>query len=151
VPKGVIVVLVVVAVVFALTLVVGKSKHGGTADPDHPPGIVSAFKGGGSPLKIEGDVTAPCASTPTHLSFSGVCNITLPSRSTFSRPVNAAFRAQSGATSVTVLPVGGDQQGPKVVPTDKACLSSAIDHKGARIELACVGGGSCTVDLVRSC
>lgn len=151
-PKGVIVVLVVVAVVFALTLVVGKSNHGGTADPDHPPGIVSAFKGGGSPLTIGDGVTTGCGtSSPTRVSVSGSCAIVVPSRSAFSRPKQVALRPAAGSTVVRVVPADGDVQGPKTIPGDAACVSSAIDRKGARIELFCSGGGTCIVDLVRSC
>jgi hypothetical protein len=154
VPKGVIVVLVVIAVVFVLTLVLGKSNHGGTADPNDPPGIVSAFKGGGSPLAIEDGVTTTCGtSSSTRITFSGPCSITVPSRSAFSQPKRVGLRPASGTFVVALRPADGDIQGPKTIPGDAPCFSSAVDHKGARIDLACAGGGTCIVDLVptRSC
>jgi hypothetical protein len=152
-PKGVIVVLVVIAVVFVLTLVLGHRKHGQSfSQGDQPPGIVTAFKGGGSPLTIEDPVTTTCGSnSPTRVTVSGACTITVPSRSAFASPKRVALAPASGNTFVRIVPADGDAQGPKSIPGDKACLASAVDHKGAVIQLACAGGGTCVVDLVRSC
>lgn len=152
-PKGVIVILVVVAVVFALTLALGHNKHGQSFQQgDQPPGIVTAFKGGGSPLTIEDPVTTNCGvNSATRLTVNGACQIVVPSRSAFSAPKRVAVSPVSGTTFVRVVPADGDAQGPKAIPGGASCVASAIDHKGARIELACSGGGACIVDLVRSC
>ena len=149
-PKGVIVLLVVVAVVFVVVLAMGGGQ-GDSATPQDPPGIVDALGdlGGGRQLQIgEDGVTSNCDPGPTaeEIVVNSSCDITVPERGRFSRPVQAGLRPQSGSITVTFTPVEGDEQEGDA-PGDAQCLSLAVDRHGGRIAISCSGGGQCPVSL----
>jgi hypothetical protein len=148
-PKGVIVLLVVIGVVFLLTLAVGGANHDESYDEDNPPGFVKAIDnlGASRPLRIENDVTTSCTvQSATVVSVSGACAIEVPSRGAFSRPVKAVLRSASGTVGVTFRPAEGDAPPSKAIASG-GCVSTGIDRHGGQLELACAGGGTCVVDL----
>ena len=152
-PKGVIVLLVVVAMVFVVVLAMGGSNHreSNQADPHDPPGIVSALDklGGAEPLRIEGDVSTDCEN-PLGNTFTvnGSCQITVPKSGAFARPIEALLRPQGGAIDVVYAPNEGEQQDGEAPNSDSLCFQTAVDHHGGRFALSCRGGGSCPVVLV---
>lgn len=156
-PKVVIIVLVVIAMLFVVTLGLGAGNHGGSADPDHPPALVDALDGlGGSRfLEVSGDVSSNCAAnTPRRLTVNGSCSIIVPSRSAFSRPLRVVARPASGTFNAALLPNAGRRPDPALgIPrSDAPCFESAVDHQGATIALSCAGAGQCQVDLIeRKC
>jgi hypothetical protein len=150
VPKGVIVLLVVVAVVFVVVLAMGGGQ-GDSATPQDPPGIVDALGGlgGGQQLRIDEDgVTADCdpGATAEDVVVSPSCEITVPARGRFSRPLEAGLDPQSGSIHAVFTPNEGDEQEGDA-PGDAQCLSLAVDRHGGRIEITCSGGGQCPVSL----
>jgi hypothetical protein len=152
VPKGVIVLLVVVAVVFVVLLAMGAGQ-GETADERNPPGIVDALGdlGGGRQLKVgEDGVTTTCdsGSNPEAVVVDSSCQINVPSRGRFARPVQAGLTPQSGdSIRVVFAPNEGDPPDPHDAPGDARCLALAVDRHGGAIGITCVGGGQCPVSL----
>lgn len=152
VPKGLIVLLVVIAMVFVVVLAMGGRNHrdSNQADPDNPPGIVSALDevGGAEPLRIEGDVTTDCENAQgITFTVNGQCEITVPERGAFSRPLKAALRPQGGTIDVVFEPNEGEQQDGPAPNSDSLCFQTAVDRHGGRFAIACSGGGQCPVVL----
>ena len=113
VPKGVIVLLVVIAMVFVVVLAMGGGQ-GETATPQDPPGIVDALGdlGGGRQLRIgEDGVTASCDQGPTaeDVVVNSSCDITVPARGRFSRPLEAGLTPQGGSIRAVFTPQGCEQ------------------------------------------
>jgi hypothetical protein len=139
--------------VYVVVLAMGGRNHRGSneADPDNPPGIVTALDklGGAAPLRIEGDVTTDCdnalASTVT---VNGSCTITVPKSGAFARPIEALLRPQGGAIDVVYTPNEGERQDGEAPNSDSLCFQTAVDHHGGRFALSCRGGGACPVVLV---
>ena len=152
-PKGVIVLLVVVAMVFVVVVALGGGQgEGSPADANDPPGIVDALGdlGGGRQLRIgEDGVQSNCdpGSSPEAVVVSSSCEITVPERGRFSRPVQAGLRPQSGSIHVEFAPNEGRQPDGKNAPGDAQCLALAVDRHGGVISLSCSGGGQCPVSL----
>ena len=151
-PKGVIILLVVVAMVFVVVLAMGGRNHrdSNAADPANPPGVVSALDklGGAEPLRIEGDTFTNCANAQGDtLTVNGDCRITVPERGAFSRPIEAALRPTSGGIDVVYVPNEGEQQDGPAPNSDSLCFQTAVDRHGGRFELTCQGGGQCPVVL----
>jgi len=154
VPKGVIILLVVVAMVFVVVLAMGGRNHrdSNEADPDNPPGVVSALDelGGAAPLRIEGDVFTNCDNAQVvTLTVNGTCHITVPGRGAFSRPIEAALRPQGGGIDVDYVPNEGEQQDGPAPNADSICVQTAVDRQGGRFDLSCQGGGQCPVVLAK--
>jgi hypothetical protein len=152
VPKGVIILLVVVAVVFVVVLAMGGRNHrdSNEADPDNPPGVVSLFDGGGTPLRIEGDVTSNCENAQDiTFTVNGSCEIAVPERGAFSRPLDAALRPQGGTIDVVYTPNEGEQQDGPAPNSDSLCFQTAVDRHGGRFAISCRGGGQCPVVLAK--
>src|SRR4051794_29285367 len=140
-PKLVIIVLVVVAVLFILATRV-RFGQGTEVDHENPPRLVTKL--GGTPgshlLRVEGDVRSAAApASPTVLTISPACQLEVPSRSAFSGPLRVTVRPLSGSSvQVTMIPSRGKQPDPAVVPaSDGPCFESAVDHGGAVLELVC--------------
>jgi hypothetical protein len=151
-PKGVIILLVVVAMVFVVVLAMGGRNHrdSNAADPKDPPGVVSALDelGGAQPLLIEGDVSTDCENAQGNtLTVDGQCRISVPERGAFSRPIEAALRPQSGGIDVVYSPNEGERQDGPAPNSDSLCFQTAVDRKGGLFELTCQGGGECPVVL----
>ena len=147
-PKGVIVLLVVVAVVFVVVLAMGAGQ-GDVADERNPPGVVDALGdlGGGRQLQIgEDGVQSNCGpgSTSEDIVVNSSCEITVPSRGRFARPVQAGLTPQSGdSIRVVFAPNEGDAPDPHDAPGDARCLALAVDrHGGARHGIAAGRGGA---------
>lgn len=133
-----IVLLVVVAVLFVVTLAMGgshKPRAPGDSDPDGI-GFLSGLQGNrfvrlgdkATTTCVTGDqVTLSVPTTPEG------CTITVGKRSFFSKPLRIAFDTP-GLVSVTVesKSVAGREQS---VGGDHTCFASAVDHGGGTITL----------------
>jgi hypothetical protein len=137
--KLMIVLLVVVAVVFVVTLALGGSHAPRAPDDSDPDGI--SFLGGlqGNRFLRLGDEATTTCSTGDQVTLNvpiGGCTITVGKRSLFSKPIRIAF-VTAGPITVTVdsksVPGRGQQ-----VPDDKGhtCFMSSVDHDGGTITLA---------------
>lgn len=151
-PKGVIVLLVVIAMVFVVVLAMGGRNHRDSNQPDanNPEGIIAALGklGGADPLRIEGDVTTDCENALGNtFTVNGSCQITVPKSGAFARPIEVAMRPQGGSIDVVYTPNEGDQQDGEAPNSDSLCFQTAVDHHGGRFAISCSGGGSCPVVL----
>jgi hypothetical protein len=152
VPKGVIVLLVVVAVVFVITLVIGGSKHNdGFSAGDSPPGYIDSIgiRGKSLTMDLDGLGTSCGVNSATRITISGSCNITVPSRSAFSRPLNVILRPAGSTITVRTTQAGKTLEDATVPGSGSQCYSSGIDHKGAELDLFCISGPQCIVDLLQ--
>lgn len=142
-----IVLLVVVAVVFVVTLALGGSHAPRPPGDSSPDGI--SFLGGlqGNRFLRLGDKASTTCPTSDEVTLtvpvSPGCTITVGKRSFFSKPIRVAFDTP-GLVTVTVdsKSVPGREQS---VGGDHSCFMSAVDHGGGTITL--VGAFATTVTL----
>jgi hypothetical protein len=145
--KLLIIVLVVLAVIFLITLGMSGCHGGGTPSPSRA-GAVGALKGlqGNRFLVIGDDASAnpPSCGVPggQTLTVNGMCVVTFDKRAFFRKSTRVVFRANA-AIRVVIQPNDGPQQDEPLSPLE--CFASAVNHSGGRMILL----GTATVFLQR--
>ena len=136
--KLLVVLLVVVAVVFLITIALGAS-HGPRSPDDPDPDGIGFLDGlqGNHFLRIGDKASTDCptvSTEPTVLSVpTSGCTLVIEKRSFFSRPTRVAFDA-TGQVIVTAAANGVTPKPSTVNGGD--CYGSAVDHSGGTVSLA---------------
>lgn len=145
--KVMIVVLVVLALIFLITLGMGGCHSSRRPDPHHP-GAVSALRGlqGNRFLQI-GDKASTNCGTPnaSALTVNGQCVIFFQKRAFFRKSTRVVLQPV-GALHVTVNPKDGPAQDDPVDPGE--CYATAVNHSGGSITLT---GNTIVAILRRGC
>jgi hypothetical protein len=154
--KLLIIVLIVLAVVFVITLGMSACQGSGNPTPDRA-GAVDSLKGlqGNRFLQIGDDASTTCGLVnAVTLTVNGTCAITLEKRAFFRRSTRVAFRRCTDPPAcqtlgafpffqVIVNPQNGPTQSDQIA--GKTCYGTAIGRAGGRITLI----GSATISLRR--
>ena len=138
--KLLVVLLVVVAVVFVVTIALGSS-HGPRSPDDSDPDGIGFLDGlqGNHFLRIGDRASTDCptvSTDPTVLSVpTSGCALVVEKRGFFSRPTRVAFDV-AGQVVVNAT-TNGVTTKPSTVPDgDHRCYASAVDHSGGTISLS---------------
>lgn len=139
-----VIVLVVVAVLFVISVAAGFSH--GSQSPDNA-GILSGLKGlRSSPLRsFDAHDRASCATSPNTLTVSGTCTITLDKRGFFARPIRLILVSQAAAV-IQVRPNSGAARTTSLNAGD--CFDTAVNHSGGTITIS---APSAALTLAGSC
>jgi hypothetical protein len=149
-----IVLLVVVAVVFVVTLAMGGSHAPRAPNDSDPDGI--SFLGGlqGNRFLRLGDKATTTCPTGDQITLSvpaggDGCSITVGTRSIFSKPIRVAFVA-AGPVTVTVASKSVPGRGQQVPDDDgHDCFMAAVDHGGGTITLVAAFATTITLRTAR--
>jgi hypothetical protein len=127
-----VIVLVVVAVLFVISVAAGSSH--GSQPPDRA-SILSGLKGLRSPplRSFDAHDRASCATSATVLTVGGTCTITVDKRGFFARPIRLIL-VSSAPAAVQVQPNGGAERTTNLSAND--CFDTAVSHSGGTITIA---------------
>jgi len=145
--KLLIVLLVVVAVLFVVTIALGAS-HGPRSSDDDPDGIgfLDGLQGNHF-LRLGDKATTTCQTSDSvtlTVPVSPGCALVVEKRSFFSRPTRVAFIP---AGSVIVIPDANGVPAKDTAVDGGKCYASAVDHGGGTITVVSAAFASTTIAL----